>query len=138
MKLKQKWTISDRFALGLFLACLVVVVAKYVPGWAALPKALELWLGSDLRLHAVVGCCLTVALAKLLAISSLSISRQLAFFLGLLALYGADELVQLWVPHRQFSGEDFAASATGWAIAVSGWLMLPRLARVGCKVLCKQ
>lgn len=138
MKLKQKWTISNRFAFGLFLACLVVVVAKYVPGWSDLPRALELWLGSDHRLHAVVGFCLTVALATLTAINSCSISRQLLFFLVLLALYGVDELVQLWVPHRQFSGEDFGASATGWAVAVFSWLILPRLARVSTRLLNKQ
>ncbi len=135
MKLKQKWTFGDRLALVVFLTCLVVIAAKYIPGWDTLPKAIERWLGSDHYLHMLVGCGLSLALAQLLAIRRFVMTRQLGFFAILLVMYGIDELIQIWVPYRKFSNADFGASALGWGIAVFCWFMLPRFVRASSTIL---
>ncbi|MBN7820239.1 VanZ family protein [Bowmanella yangjiangensis] len=129
MKLKQKWTSSDRLAFVVFLTCLVVIAAKYIPGWDTFPKAIERWLGSDHYLHMLVGCGLSLALAQLFAIHRHLVKRQLGFFVILLVMYGVDELIQIWVPFRKFSSRDFGASALGWGIAVFCWFMLHWLGR---------
>lgn len=129
MKLRQKWTMSDKLALVVFLTCFAVIVAKYVPGWDIFPKTIERWLGSDRYLHMLVGCSLSLALAQLFAIRRYAITRQLGFFALLLVMYGLDELVQMWVPYRSFSGVDFAASTTGWVVATFCWVILPKVGR---------
>lgn len=121
MNLKQKLTIPYSVALLACFFSLMLVVAKYIPAWSALPKWFERLLGADYYLHICVGFGLSLALAKLSGISVKTWARQLMFFMTLLLVYGIDELIQAWVPHRQFSVVDFAASATGWILALCAW-----------------
>ncbi|MDP2715751.1 VanZ family protein [Rheinheimera sp.] len=106
-----------------------IIFAKYFYHQAAWLVTFEHFLGGDAMLHFFVGFLLTFSLAVFLRLQRLLVRWQLVYFVTVALLYGADEFLQIWVPHRIVSWHDLIYSMLGWLTALILWFVVTGLRR---------
>jgi VanZ family protein len=118
---------SEFMAFCVAALLLGIVCAKYFYHQAAWLVTFEHILGGDAVLHFFVGFLLTFSLAVFLRLQRLLVRWQLVYFATVALLYGADEFLQIWVPHRIVSWHDLIYSMLGWSTALILWFLLKGL-----------